>query len=47
MKSRTASRLGVPVSDRIANEHGGELTFESTPGRGTTATLWLPPAAEG
>lgn len=34
--------LGVPVSDRIANEHGGELTFESAPGRGTTATLWLP-----
>ncbi|MEA2462667.1 MAG: hypothetical protein QOJ98_414 [Acidobacteriota bacterium] len=34
--------LGVPVSDRIAAEHGGELTFESEPGRGTTATLWLP-----
>jgi len=34
--------LGVPVSDRIAGEHGGELTFESEPGRGTTATLWLP-----
>jgi PAS domain S-box-containing protein len=38
--------LGVPVSDRIAREHGGELTFESEPGRGTTATLWLPLAAE-
>lgn len=36
--------LGVPVADRIAVEHGGELTFESEPGRGTTATLWLPPA---
>lgn len=36
--------LGVPVSDRIAGEHGGELTFESELGRGTTATLWLPPA---
>lgn len=34
--------LGLPVSDRIAGEHGGELTFESEPGRGTTATLWLP-----
>lgn len=34
--------LGVPVSDRIAGEHGGELTFESEPGRGTIATLWLP-----
>lgn len=36
--------LGVPVADRIAGEHGGELTFESELGRGTTATLWLPPA---
>lgn len=36
--------LGVPVSDRIAGEHGGELAFESAVGRGTTATLWLPPA---
>ena len=35
--------LGVPVADRIAGEHGGELTFESEVGRGTTATLWLPP----
>ncbi|MFL6245825.1 MAG: PAS domain S-box protein [Thermoanaerobaculia bacterium] len=34
--------LGVSVSDRIAGEHGGELAFESEPGRGTTATLWLP-----
>ncbi|HEX7828042.1 MAG TPA: PAS domain S-box protein [Thermoanaerobaculia bacterium] len=34
--------LGLAVSDRIADEHGGELTFESEPGRGTTATLWLP-----
>lgn len=34
--------LGVPVSDLIAAEHGGELTFESELGRGTTATLWLP-----
>jgi two-component system, NtrC family, sensor kinase len=36
--------LGLAVSDRIAGEHGGELTFESEPGRGTTATLWLPVA---
>lgn len=34
--------LGLAVSDRIAGEHGGELTFESEPGRGTSATLWLP-----
>jgi len=34
--------LGLAVSDRIAGEHGGELAFESTPGHGTIATLWLP-----
>ncbi|HEX6098144.1 MAG TPA: PAS domain S-box protein [Thermoanaerobaculia bacterium] len=46
---RTAggSGLGLAVSDRIVQEHGGELTFESEPGRGTTVTLSLPagPAA--
>lgn len=36
------SGLGLAVSDRIAKEHGGELTFESEPGRGTTATLSIP-----
>ncbi len=36
------SGLGLAVSDRIAQEHDGELTFESTPGAGTTATLSIP-----
>ena len=36
------SGLGLAVSDRIAQEHGGELTFESEPGAGTTATLSIP-----
>lgn len=43
-RGRGGTGLGVPVSDRIAREHDGRLTFESEPGRGTTATLWLPPA---
>jgi signal transduction histidine kinase len=34
--------LGLAVSDRIAGEHGGELAFDSAPGRGTVVTLWLP-----
>ncbi|HEX7151962.1 MAG TPA: PAS domain S-box protein [Thermoanaerobaculia bacterium] len=42
-RAQGGTGLGVPVSDRIAGEHGGELTFDSEPGRGTTATLWLPP----
>ncbi|HYK02569.1 MAG TPA: PAS domain S-box protein [Thermoanaerobaculia bacterium] len=36
------SGLGLAVSDRIVQEHGGELTFESKPGRGTTATVSIP-----
>ena len=36
------SGLGLAVSERIAQEHGGSLTFESEPGRGTTATLSIP-----
>ena len=34
--------LGLAVSDRIAQEHGGMLEFDSTPGQGTIATLSLP-----
>jgi polar amino acid transport system substrate-binding protein len=34
--------LGLAVSVGIVKEHGGTLTFESTPGRGTTARLSLP-----
>jgi polar amino acid transport system substrate-binding protein len=36
------SGLGLAVSDRIVQEHGGELTFQSVVGRGTTATLSIP-----
>lgn len=36
------SGLGLAVSDRIVQEHGGELTFQSEPGRGTTATVSIP-----
>jgi len=36
------SGLGLAVSDRIALEHGGELTFESELGEGTSATLSIP-----
>jgi signal transduction histidine kinase/HAMP domain-containing protein len=34
--------LGLSVSTRIVREHGGRLTFDSIPGRGTTAILALP-----
>jgi signal transduction histidine kinase len=34
--------LGVGISRRIVEEHGGTLTFESTPGQGTRAIVSLP-----
>jgi two-component system sensor histidine kinase RegB len=34
--------LGVVVARIIVDEHRGLLHFESTPGLGTTATVWLP-----
>ena len=36
------SGLGLAVSERIAQEHDGQLAFESEPGAGTTATLFIP-----
>ncbi|MDW7645349.1 MAG: DUF3365 domain-containing protein [Desulfuromonadales bacterium] len=38
--------LGLSVSSRIVREHGGTLSFESTPGLGTRVILRLPVAAE-
>ena len=38
--------LGLSVSDGIVKEHGGQLTFDSSPGAGTTVTLALPAARE-
>ncbi|BCA80682.1 DUF3365 domain-containing protein [Desulfuromonas sp. AOP6] len=38
--------LGLSVSSRIVREHGGTLSFESTPGVGTRAILRLPVAPE-
>ncbi|MBI4504554.1 MAG: response regulator [Chloroflexi bacterium] len=53
-KAPQGSGLGLAVSQAIAQRHGGSLTVQSAPGRGTTATLRLPaappqrvPAAEG
>lgn len=35
--------LGLSISDSILREHGGTLDFESEDGRGTRATIHLPP----
>ncbi len=34
--------LGLSISSRIIKEHDGRLTFDSTPGKGTTAEIFLP-----
>jgi signal transduction histidine kinase len=34
--------LGLPIARWIAQQHGGDVTIESEPGRGTTAVVRLP-----
>lgn len=38
--------LGLPFARRIVHQARGHLAVESTPGRGTKFTLWLPETAE-
>jgi len=34
--------LGLPIAQRLIQLHGGNLTFDSEPGRGTIVIVWLP-----
>jgi signal transduction histidine kinase len=34
--------LGLAISDRIVRDHGGQLHFESSPGKGTTVSIAFP-----
>ena len=36
--------LGLPLTQRVVQRHGGRLEITSAPGQGTTATVWLPAA---
>lgn len=42
---RGGTGLGLPVAKRLIEAHGGRLTLASSPGEGTTATIWLPATA--
>jgi signal transduction histidine kinase len=35
--------LGLPLAKSLIELHGGKLTLDSAPGKGTTAHIWLPP----
>jgi signal transduction histidine kinase len=39
---RDGTGLGLPLARRLARLMGGDVTVESTPGRGSAFTLWLP-----
>ena len=40
--SEVGPGLGVAFAWAVVEKHGGLLRFESAPGVGTTATIWLP-----
>ncbi|HZS35671.1 MAG TPA: ATP-binding protein [Polyangia bacterium] len=42
--TRRGGGLGLPIARRIVEAHGGAIRVESTAGRGTTFTVWLPGA---
>lgn len=39
--------LGLPIAQKIIEQHGGEITVESTPGQGSLFQVLLPVAGEG
>lgn len=45
-KGYKGTGLGLPVTQKIVKEHRGELSFVSTPGKGTKFTILLPEKSE-
>lgn len=44
-RGRRSRGLGLSLCWRVARAHGGRLSVDSTPGRGSLVTLWWPRAA--
>jgi NO-binding membrane sensor protein with MHYT domain/signal transduction histidine kinase len=43
IKSYEGTGLGLPLAKRLIELHGGRMTIESAPGRGTTVRVTMPP----
>lgn len=41
------SGLGLPITNRIVEEHGGELHLESEVGKGTKVQIFIPYNPDG
>lgn len=44
-KAKSGAGLGLPLANALVAQHGGQLSFDTAPGKGTRVTVTLPLAA--